>query len=173
MIEYPCFAFFITLNFLSFSRKRKDDMRIIQGTKRILKPLVDFPTWMGYRTLVDNGKAVITGVKELFAPPQPERTESFEQAIERLGLTEKDIQLRKNVFLGFSIFWGLLTIGAFAYTCWLFFNGGFKGGLLGLSLSLFAAILCFRYHFWYFQVKNRLLGASFTLWFNALFGIKK
>lgn len=148
-------------------------MKIIQGTKRILKPLVDFPTWMGYRTLVDNGKNVIQNTKGLFTPIEPNRTETFEQAISRLGLTEKDINSREKIFLAFCLFWGLIAVGAFIYAWWLFLNDGFKGGLLALALAFLAVSLSFRYHFWYFQVKNRLLGANFKLWLNSLFGIKK
>lgn len=147
-------------------------MQIIQGVKRILKPLVDFPTWMGYRMLIDNGKSVIEGVKDLFIPAKPQRTESFEEAINRLGLTNKNIDSQKKIFLALSLFWGLIAIGAFIYASSLFLNGGFKGGLFALALTFLAVILCFRYHFWYFQVKQRLLGASFKLWLNSLLGIK-
>jgi len=148
-------------------------MRIIQGTKRILKPLVDFPTWMGYRTIVDNGKSVIQNLKSIFTPRKPKHTESFEQAISRLGLTEKDIKSREKMFLLLSLFWGLVAIGILIHAGSLFFNHGVKGGLLALALTFFALTLCFRYHFWYFQVKNRLLGADFKTWLNKSLGIKE
>jgi intracellular multiplication protein IcmV len=148
-------------------------MRVIQGTKRILKPLVDFPTWMGYRTLVDNGKSIVQGIKGLFIPIKPTRTESFEQAIARLGLTEKDINSRERAFFWLALFWGLITLGSLVHTCLLFLHGGLHGGFLALALTFLAAVLCFRYHFWHFQVKQRLLGADFKLWATSLFGVKK
>lgn len=148
-------------------------MRIIQSTKRILKPLVDFPTWMGYRTLVDNGKDVVAGLKGMFTPREPERTETFEEAITRLNLTEQELHARQRSLFILTLFWGLVAVAAFIYGIWLFFSGGFRGGLLAFALAFLATVLSFRQHFWYFQVKHRMLGADFKLWFNSLLGIKK
>lgn len=144
-------------------------MRIFQGIKRVVKPLVDFPTWMGYQGLVENGKAIIRGTKDLFTPPQTGRPESFTEATERLALDDAAIKRRETVFLVFAIFWALVTLSALVYTLWLMINDGLVGSLLSAALTFLAGIFTFRYHFWYLQVKNRSLGMTFNQWLNSWF----
>lgn len=148
-------------------------MKIIQGTKRILKPLVDFPTWMGYRTLVDSGKAVIKTTKRIFTPATAQRTETFEQAMSRLNLTPKDIQLRQKLFLWLALFWLIIAIAALVHAVSLCLKGGLSGAMLALALACLASILAFRQHFWYLQAKHQVLGIDFTQWLNLTLGNKK
>lgn len=148
-------------------------MRIIQGTKRILKPLVNFPVWMGYRTLVDNGKSVLQGTKDMFTPLEAKRTETFEQAMERLNLTEEDLDARQRTFFVLALLWLFAAVGVLIYAFFLFAQGGFRGALLALALAFLGVILAFRNHFWYFQVKHRVLGTNFKTWFTSLLRIKK
>lgn len=149
-------------------------MRILQGVKRFFKPLVDVPTWVGYRTLVDNGKSIFESTRRIFTPtPVVKSTETFQQAMRRLRLTEDDIKKQERAFLLLCGFWLIAAIVLFIYAVHVFRNGGFMGGLLGLSLVFFSLILTFRYHFWYYQIKTRTLGLDFQQWLNAWRGAKK
>lgn len=148
-------------------------MQIFKGIKRVVKPLVDVPTWMGYRTLADNGKNVLQSVKDIFTPIQGERTESFEQAISRLELTEETIKKQEKAFLILELFWLVIALLMLVYTLWLFATKGFVGGVFSLSMAFLASVLWFRYDFWRFQVKNRLLGADFKTWLNSWLRIQK
>jgi intracellular multiplication protein IcmV len=149
-------------------------MRILQGAKKFFKPLVDFPTWMGYRTLVDNGKTIFESTKRMFTPvPTIESTETFKQAMSRLGLTEQDIKKQEKSFLILFIFWLTAAVLLFLYAIQVFMHGGFMGGILGLSLVFLALTLTFRYHFWYYQIKTRTLGLDFQQWLNTWMGVKK
>jgi intracellular multiplication protein IcmV len=148
-------------------------MRVLQGVKKFLKPLADIPTWMGYRTLVDNGKSVIKSVKDIYTPSKAERTETFAQAKARLQLTEEDLKKQESAFFLLALFWFVVALGLLVYTFWLFLHGGFISGLFGLSLVFLSSILTFRYHFWYFQTKSRTLGLTFKQWLKACLGDKK
>lgn len=149
-------------------------MRIFQTTKRVLKPLVDFPTWMGYRILVDNGKAIVQDTKDLFIPPPPpERSETFEEAITRLGLTEEGVKKQERAFWDLALVWGIIAVGMLFYTIWLLITSGFAGALLTAALTFFSTVLTFRYHFWYFQVKNRTLGVTFKQWLQSCLRINR
>jgi hypothetical protein len=148
-------------------------MKIIQGTKRILKPLVDFPTWMGYRTLVDSGKVVLKTTKRIFTPATAQRTETFEQAMSRLNLSQKDIQLRQKLFFWLTLLWLIIAIASLTHAISLCLKGGFSGGILALALASLAATLAFRQHFWYLQAKHQVLGMDFTQWLNLILGKKK
>jgi intracellular multiplication protein IcmV len=151
-------------------------MRILQGVKQFFKPLVDVSTWVGYRTLVDNGKSVIKNTKRIFTPPPGEgegEPETFQQAASRLQLTENDIQKQEKTFLILAIFWLVVALLLLAYALWLFTHGGFMAGLLALSLVFLASTLVFRYHFWHYQIKKRTLGSNFQQWLNSWTGVKK
>ena len=148
-------------------------MRIFQGVKRFVKPLADIPTWMGYRTLVDSGKSVIESTKRIFTLTETKHPETFEEAKARLQLTEENIHRQEKSFLFLALFWFVVALGLLIYSFWLFFKEGFVGGLLSLSLVFLASTLTFRYHFWYFQTKNRTLGLNFNQWLNGCLRVKK
>jgi intracellular multiplication protein IcmV len=145
-------------------------MRIFTGLKKAIKPLVNFPVWMGYQTLAESGKAILRDAKDLFVPPESGKPETFEEATNRLQLTPEKIASREKAFFLLTWFWGIITLCALLYTIWLIFNDGLTGALLGIALTFLGSVLTFRYHFWYFQVKHRLLGATFKQWLHATLG---
>jgi intracellular multiplication protein IcmV len=52
--------------------------------------------------------------------------------------------------------------------------GSIKAFIVSLVVTLIALILAYRYHFWYFQMKQRKLGCTFSEWYKqGLFGEKK
>jgi intracellular multiplication protein IcmV len=54
----------------------------------------------------------------------------------------------------------------FAYMTYEIYFGYFLGALLSLVVAFLALALAFRYHFWFFQIKQRRLGCSVSEWFN-------
>ena len=67
----------------------------------------------------------------------------------------------------------VLAVLILMYSVYLFIEGGHKGGIVALVVMFIALVLAFRYHFWYFQIKQRKLGCTIQEWFNhGLKGIK-
>ncbi|MFN7097984.1 MAG: type IV secretion protein IcmV, partial [Gammaproteobacteria bacterium] len=64
-----------------------------------------------------------------------------------------------------------IIIGSFAvlillYTLYLLWQGSFGSASLAFVVMLISIATACRYHFWYFQVKNRKLGCTIKEWLN-------
>ncbi len=144
-------------------------MKIVSGVKKVVKPFVDVPTWLGYRQLADMSQSIKNLFKGFFIPQKPEVEEDFAATMVRLNLTEADIQQRAKEFKRLAVLFALLSTAVFVYSIYLFWIGSWKGTLAGLAVTLVVLAYTFRYHFWLFQVKQRRLGCTFRDWWNSGF----
>jgi intracellular multiplication protein IcmV len=144
-------------------------MKILRGIGKVVKPLVNFPRWMDWRSVSTTATDIGKSAKGLFVPAQATRQETFEAATRRLHLTEKDIQERMKNLLRMAVIYCVIAVGLTVYTCYLLAKGHALAGLLGTVLSLLALSFAFREHFWYFQMQQRRLGCTVKQWLAALF----
>jgi len=93
-------------------------------------------------------------------------SETFEEAMQRLQLTEEDLVKRRQalwiqsmVILGL----GLLMI---AYCFFSLYQATFVSAWLSFLFSVLLFAYAFRAHFWYYQLSKRKLGCTFSEWFN-------
>ncbi len=139
---------------------------------RVVKPLVDFPRWMGWGRLKDN-TTIVTGMAKglLTSKAATEyRHETFEEAAARLNLDEAAITARKKDLLRMTVFYLVIAVVLFLYAVYLFaVLGLFLGAIMGFVIGCVALTLAFRQHFWYIQMKYRRLGFTFNDWVNATF----
>lgn len=140
-------------------------MRITRYLGRKLKFLVDFPAWMSWgeiKTHTGNMKHIVVDTfKRDQAPPRSER---FEDAVQRLGLSEADLERRAKLFLGTSLFYLTIGILLFAYTVFLSLKHGLASALVALAVTALAMSLAFRESFFRFQIKQRKLGCTVREW---------
>lgn len=149
-------------------------MKIASGIKKVVKPFVDVPSWIGYRQLADATKAIRGLFVTVFIPQKTEQTEDFAAAMARLKLTEADLQQRAKEFKRLVILFAVISCGVFAYAIYLFLTSSWKGGLVGLAMTSIVLAYTFRYHFWLFQVRQRRLGCTLRDWWSSSFiGTKK
>ena len=73
-------------------------MGIINGAKRAVKSLFNVSAWADATRLRQQTSALGSMVKTLFVPAKARYQESFEEALERQGLTENDIRARMDEF---------------------------------------------------------------------------
>ena len=121
--------------------------------------------WAGYDSL--KTQVVITWgiVKNLFSPAAPRRQETFEQAVQRLNLSEKEIQQVSNRYLVYAYAFVILGVGTLFFSFYLLLHHGTPAGwMLGLLTTALFFVFAFRYHFWHFQIKHRKLGCTFEEW---------
>lgn len=144
-------------------------MRITGFLKRVSKPFVDVPTWMGAKQLAEMTRGVGESVKLLFLVKKPTSEESFTEALQRYNLTEEDVGQRIRAFVIFSIFWLGVSVAVLLYGIYLAGLGSWFGFLACLGISLISLAQAFYYHFWMFQMKQRRLGCSWREWWNASF----
>ncbi len=149
-------------------------MKVINGVKKVLKPFVDVPKWVGYQQFKDSVKNTLQEAKALFVTKKAERNETFEQAMVRLNLTETDLITRQREFKRLIIVFSIVGFGILAYAIYLFWDGSFKGGIASFGLTLLIFSYSFRYHFWLFQIRQRKLGCTLREWLDSGFmGDKK
>jgi intracellular multiplication protein IcmV len=125
--------------------------------------------WFGWRLAWNQaaraGRFVRSTATSLFVPAQATLTESFEEALVRLYLTENDINNRIKSFHRLFIIFLLASFCLFAYAIFmLWVEQSYRVALACFGLTAFLIGQAFRYHFWLFQMKRRKLGCSFKEW---------
>lgn len=144
-------------------------MKIFNGVKRVVKPFVDVPTWVGYKQIAEQAKTIGKSVKSLFVPVKSERTETFEESMARLKLTEEDLKARQKEFKRLIILLSIIGFAVLGYTFYLFMTGSFAGGIASFALTILIFSYSFRYHFWLFQIRRRKLGCTLREWLDSSF----
>lgn len=144
-------------------------MGFFRSMGKVIKPMVNFPRWMGWNQIADSGKFINSLAKDVFKtkPDGKLRDEKFEDACRRLNLTSGILLQRQKHFLRYAIFFVCLSFALFAYGIYLLIFGGFfMAFLICLSLTCVSLSLAFREHFWYIQIRHRRLGISLKDWFK-------
>jgi intracellular multiplication protein IcmV len=122
--------------------------------------------WLGYDQVKTSFKNLSGIGKEVFTPAQAERTETFEEALERLQLTEEDLKQRQTEFTRLMAIYIAVALLVFMYSVWIVYAyRNFYGFCMGFSLTIYVLSLAFRYHFWIFQIKHKKLGCTLRDWF--------
>lgn len=121
--------------------------------------------WLGYDYLRDQTRYIWSSLKEVSTPRQAEYTETFEEAMQRLKLNEKQIKARAKLYFYYVLFFLILSVSDFLYGFYLLFHhGAFLGLVLAFAVCALLLAQAFKYHFWYFQIKHRKLGCTLKEW---------
>lgn len=144
-----------------------NDMKVTKALGRIIKPLVNFPRWMGVQKIRENGRAIVKMIKDMRIYRPTVRQESFEEAMIRMHLSEEDIKARMKTCLILSIVYSCCTLLFLIYTVYMVWHGHL-GMILGFLVTILVAVFAYREHFWYFQMKTRTLGRTFKEWASFL-----
>ena len=131
------------------------------------KTFFDPTAWLGWNELSSYNQVIGGTLKTTFTPDETRRTETFEQALQRLRVTEADLQETAKRYQLYRLIFLLLSIGSLLVGFYYLF--AFKT-LAGLVLAIAVASLfgaqAFRYDFWYFQIKQRKLGCTVDEWWR-------
>ena len=121
--------------------------------------------WIDYSGLVSQNKAIATVLTNLKAVPAAGTPETFEEAVQRQGLTEKDLQDGIASYRALALVFFLLAAFSFVYAAYLIIV---YRTVLGMTLGLVVASLffsqAFKYDFWALQMRKRTLGLTFEDW---------
>jgi hypothetical protein len=142
-------------------------MSLTKRVGRLFKPFVNFPKWMGLTRLVANARGIKKSIEDIRVHRPTVRVETFEQAMTRLHLTEKDIELRKRTCLILSIVYSLTTFLLLIYTLYLIIHLRL-GAIIGLLITGLMAVFAYRESFWHFQMKTRKLGNTYRDWLSYM-----
>lgn len=137
--------------------------------KGSLRSIVDVPAWIGFKWLKGNtiglfqfARQTITGQ---FA--KTDKTETFEQAMQRQNLSEQDLALRVQALQRDSYIFAGATILSLLYMFYLFWNVHFFAGILTYLVSMLFLSQFAKCRFWLFQIQQRKLGCTITEWLSG------
>lgn len=133
---------------------------------RFFKSFVDVKTWVSYDEVKTNTKSIYSLFARFFSK-RPDRTgyqETFEEAVIRLNLTEKQIDDRKRIFLYSALIYLFVSLALIAYAVYLMTRILIVPAIFTLILTAFIMALAYREHLWYMQMSKRKLGCNFKEW---------
>ncbi|CDZ76559.1 hypothetical protein BN59_00833 [Legionella massiliensis] len=122
--------------------------------------------WLDFDRMKSYSTYLGEGFKKMFVPQHKEAEETFEEAMVRMNLSEKDLQKRRKSLHRLSLFMCGAALLIFAYGIYHLFQSDYKATIISLAVMLIALALAFRYHFWYFQITERKLGCSLLEWYK-------
>lgn len=142
--------------------KKKPGSRTLSVFGRIfnVRAWVDFDRMKSYTSYLADG------FRKMFIPQKKQAEESFEDAMTRLNLSEKDLQKRRSSLYRLSLFMCGAALLILAYGIYQLVHGGYMATIISLAVMLIALALAFRYHFWYFQISERKLGCTLREWYK-------
>lgn len=144
-------------------------MGVLRKIGSVGKHIVDVRVdkWIGYDFLKTSFIHTGRSFKTLFQIKKATYTETFEEAIHRLGLNEQTLIARKREFIRLAIIFVLFACGILGYAIYLASQKQLVGCAIAFLFSLYALVNAFRFHFWFFQMQHRKLGCTFQEWLNG------
>ncbi|CAM2916927.1 type IVB secretion system protein IcmV [Legionella worsleiensis] len=142
--------------------KKKSGTRIGNMFRRI----VNIRTWSDWDRMNAFTLYLINGFKRLFISQKNVEVESFDLAVNKLKLTDAELQAKQNALFRLSMV--MLTVAGliFFYSGYQLLYGSIKAVVVSLVVMMIALVLAFRYHFWYFQIKHKKLGCTVIEWYK-------
>lgn len=124
--------------------------------------------WVDFDYLKGTLDFTVRQIKNIFSQhKQPFTAEDFEEARERLNLSEEDLIQQWKQYKNLTLFFSSLTIFIFIYFLYLVFRSNFMGACMTFALSLYGLSQVFRYHFWMYQIKRKKLGCTLKEWWTG------
>jgi len=138
------------------------------------KSFVDIRSWISYDEIKANSKSTYSLFKRFFTKKSAKIIclETFDEAVLRLKLTEKQIQDRKKIFLYSALIYLFISLILIAYAAYLVKKLHILPAMFTLMLALFILALMYREHLWYMQMCKKKLGCNFAEWLEFVFGKK-
>lgn len=129
------------------------------------KTFLDPRSWLAYDSLKEQSVGLWTTIKNLFSPAKATRIETFEQAMERLKVSNNDLKETEASYRAFSWVFAVLAglMALFGFYA-LLHHGSLPSLILSLAMTALFAAQGFRFSFWAFQIKHRKLGCTFEEW---------
>lgn len=145
-------------------------MGIFRKIGRAAGRLVDFRVdrWLNLQMLKNTTTYLVSETKNLFTVEQAEKTENFDQAVVRLELTPNFIDAQARRYLYLTCFFLVAAVLLLLYGIYIALHHNFMGACISFSLMIYVLSCAFRFHFWYFQMKQKKLGCSLQEWFKSI-----
>ncbi len=141
------------------------DMALRDIFKISWKTFVNPIGWLDYDALKRENQLIYRIIKPTMTIDKPTQQETFEEAQERLGLSEADIEAGQHRYRRYALLFALCGLLVFYYAFYLVFRYlSFPGFLLGIAVSMLFFAYAFKFDFWSLQMRRRKLGLTFADW---------
>jgi intracellular multiplication protein IcmV len=140
--------------------------KIKKKLKRVGRRFFNPRAWMSVDSIVGNAQDIKYTFKKFFITQPPKReAETFEEARTRLGVSEEELQSKIAIYFRFAVFFLIFSLSMFVYAMYCFWQLHYLAGFMSIGISSTLLGFAFKYHFWFFQFKQRKLGCSLNEWF--------
>lgn len=141
-------------------------MGIRSFVKNTVKDNTNLKGWTGWDAIKQNAQLVGSFVKEI--KPQDKEDvivpETFEQAVQRFGLTEAELRSKMRMHWIVSLVCFFLGLGALCWGFHLLWDGMYLSCLVGFALGALMFAYAFYESFSHFRIKKRRLDCTFSEW---------
>lgn len=144
--------------------KKTSDSRFV----RLFKRIFNLKSWSDWERVKYFFLYILDSIKQLFIlqPVTKRKQETFAKAAARLNLTENNLLERQRSLFRLSMIMVGMAVLLLIYAGYELYHGAILSFILSLVVTCIALILAFRYHFWYFQIKERKLGCTIKEWWH-------
>ncbi|MGQ3892111.1 type IVB secretion system protein IcmV [Legionella sp. CNM-4043-24] len=135
----------------------------------LVKSVFNVRAWMDFDRIRSFTTYLGNGIRKMVVP-EPVNVEdagnSFNEMVAAQNLSEKDLADRARGLYRLSMIMLVMASAVFVYALWHLVSGNWKATIVSLVVTSIGLVLAFRYHFWYFQIKERKLGCTFQEWYK-------
>lgn len=135
----------------------------------LMRSVFNIRSWIDYDRLRSFTSYLMVGIKRMFVPQKvdnPDAGKKFDEMVERMNLSEESLQTKARSLYRLALIMGSVAGLIFAYALYHLVLGNWKATIISLVVTAIALVLAFRYHFWYFQIRQRKLGCSLHEWYR-------
>jgi len=126
--------------------------------------LFNVKAWISYEQILSFARSIKEVFNTLTGKKVSKQKETFDEAVQRLKLSEKDITEKTEQFLLMARLYFFSSLALFFYALYLLFNLHILATIVSLVLTVFLAVSAWREHFWYMQMTKRQLGCTLNDW---------
>lgn len=150
-------------------------MGIMSKTGKFLGHFFNFriDKWIGVSFLKSTADLFVSSAKELLKVRKARYPEDFEEAVDRLSLTEAELKAQSLRYKSFAFIFVLMALLVLSYGFYLYTKKNILGCIMSISIFVYVLTQAFQYHFWYMQIETNKLGSSIKDWFYFLFSFIK
>lgn len=143
-------------------------MKLTSAIGKGLKSLVNPRKWLGWDSIVSSTKQLKDLASDVLIPGEEKREETFEEAVQRLHLTEEKLAQQARNFFILSIIYTVGALAVLAYTIFLLIHGYWRASAIGIVLTVLVCLFAYRESLHYVQIKMRKLACTFKDWIQFL-----
>ncbi|MAH61184.1 MAG: hypothetical protein CMF42_02730 [Legionellales bacterium] len=133
----------------------------IRGT---FKRHFNISQWMGLKYIGENFKLIPSLFKRLSTPATNDYSETFEEAVVRLGLDQKKLGFRAREYFRAAVIYSCCGVIGSLYALSFINTGKYHGVIMGMMVASIFFAHAFRAHFWYTQIRMKKLGITLKEW---------